>query len=189
MILNIGLLLVLLIGCSKTSVKTEDELLLKSDRIFNLLQDLNWVELGEHIHPEKEVVFSIFADVHNKENLLFNKEELQAFTADSPSYIWGYNLEEEPFVWTPNQLILDYFFKHYGQEELDYRIKSYNSSQSPGGGTLNTIPEFYPNGKYVEFYSPAPLSHDLKWQALRFVYEKHEGKWYLSAIVRDVYSP
>ena len=67
-----------------------------------------------------------------------------------------------------------------------YTKLSFNETSFDNASIKNTIHEYYPNAKYVEYYSPPLDEHSQLFQAIRFVYEERDGRWYLIGIARDV---
>ncbi len=175
----------------------EGELLEKSETIFRLLEQLNWTELADHTHPEKGIFFSFYADAGNpfSNEVTFSRSEFGELDGSEP-FIWGYDMGDYAFEFTVNDYISKFIVNHSmrwdgeNSQEIDYEIITFNNSVVQSGGIINTIPEYFPEAKYVEYYSPPP-SDDLwhQWQALRFIYEQYDGSWYLIGIARDVHSP
>jgi hypothetical protein len=173
---------------TEAPVSVEDLLLQKSDKVFLNLNELNWSNLSKEIHPKKGLTFSFYADLgspHSNE-ITFTKNEVENLSSDDEVYTWGYDFSDKPFDFTVNEYVKNGLFRNHAGKKGNYSKVTYHASSVDSGGIVNTIPEYYPNAKYVEYYSP---SEDVNWQALRFVYEKVEKEWYLFAIVRDVYSP
>lgn len=178
-------------------VDTETALLAKTEAVFSYLQNLNWPELAQLVHPDKGLFFSFYADAGSpySHEVAFTKAELSNLTGNEV-YIWGYDMGGYAFEFSVDEYVSKFIVQHSmrwdgeNSKPIDYSVITFNDSVVESGGIINTIAEYFPDAKYVEYYSPVP-SEDLwyEWQALRFIYEEHEGEWYLIGIARDVHSP
>ncbi|WBL17094.1 hypothetical protein [Sutcliffiella sp. NC1] len=167
----------------------------KTADVFKDMENLNWEGIATHVHEEKGLIFSFYANLgsYDSYEVKFTKSEVANLGEDTRSYIWGDGFDEKSFEYTPNDYVNSYLLKgYYSKEVLDYSVITYNEAAYVSGGIINTIHEHYPEAIYVDYFAPAPEGDDDKfhhWQALRFVYEEVEGEWYLIAIVRDVFNP
>ena len=154
------------------------------------------------VHPKLGVTFALYADYGNpvatggvnggpyisfsSEHLLDKNDEIYMFGAH---YAAGPDINYEMSL---NEYIQDILIYH-NDKLLPIREISYNEQLYPSGGIINTIHQYYPEAKYVEYYryeSAESINDDPNsTQSLRFVYQHYEGEWYLTAIVRDVHSP
>lgn len=178
-------------------VDEESKLLGKTERVFGLLKELQWVELAEHVHPELGLFFSFYADAGSpySHEVGFTKAELNELVG-TERYVWGYDMGDYEFEFSVNEYVEKFLlggsqrWDGLNTREVNYEVITFNESAFHSGGIINTIPEYFPNALYVEYYSPPPseeLGH--LWQALRFIYEEYGGQWYLIGIARDVHSP
>ncbi|MCT8138524.1 hypothetical protein H1D32_12700 [Anaerobacillus sp. CMMVII] len=175
----------------------ETVLLTKTETVFANLNTTNWSALANQVHPEKGLFFSFYAAVGspNSDEVHFTKENLGQLEG-TETYIWGYDMGDYAFEFSVNDYTSKFLVNHSmrwdgeNSKEIDYDVITFNDSVVQSGGIINTIPDFFPDAKYVEYYSTPP-SEELwhQWQALRFIYEEFEDEWYLIGIVRDVHSP
>jgi hypothetical protein len=175
----------------------ETGLLEKTETIFSYLKTVNWLNLADYVHPEKGLFFSFYASAGSpySDEVSLSKDEVRDLTG-SETFIWGYDMAEYAFEFSVNDYVEKFLlggsqrWDGGNTRELNYDVITFNDQAFHSGGIINTIPDYFPEAKYVEYYSPPPsdeLSH--QWQALRFIYEQHDGDWYLIGIARDVHSP
>ncbi|MFN7249701.1 MAG: hypothetical protein ACK4M9_02825 [Anaerobacillus sp.] len=178
-------------------VDIETELLSKTETIFDHLEAADWLKLADHVHPTEGLFFSFYADAGSpySNEVHFTIDELRHLEG-TETFIWGQDMGDYTFEFSVNdyveKILLGGSQQRNGQKtwEINYDVITFNDSEVDSGGIINTIPDYFPEAKYVEYYSPRP-SEELwyQWQALRFIYEEHEGEWYLIGIARDVHSP
>lgn len=178
-------------------IEIEIELLTKTETIFSNLEAFNWQELANDVHPEKGLFFSFYADTGSPfaQEVAFTKDALSELEG-TETFVWGYDMGDYKFEFPINEYVTTFLINHSqrwdgkNSTEVEYDVITFNDSVVQSGGIINTIPEYFPDAKYVEYYSPSP-SEELwhQWQALRFIYEEFDGQWYLIGIARDVHSP
>ncbi|QOY33853.1 hypothetical protein AWH56_013945 [Anaerobacillus isosaccharinicus] len=172
------------------------KLITTASAVFTHLENEAWELLMRFVHPDKGLLFSTYAFVDQEQDVTFTKEEVAAFASNENTYLFGQHYAKDGFVYefTPKEFI-DSLLMNYEQnmekKKVPYEIVTFNQVYQPSGGIINNIGEAYPEGRYVEFFAPAPSEEqEYLWQALRFVFEEGENRqWYLVAIVRDVHSP
>lgn len=168
------------------------KLLKDSEIIYRALEQLDYETIASKAHPQLGVTFPLFADYGNpkggvdegpyvsfsRKELLEKNDEIFQFGADN-----GDNI----FEMTLNEYIQNVLINHYNKM-LPIREISFNEQLYPKGGVINTIHQFYPEAKYVEYFRYESIDDPFSYQSLRFVYQVYEGEWYLTAIVRDVHT-
>ena len=174
----------------------QDELALteKTATIFKDLESLNWEGIATHVHEQKGLTFSFYANLGSFDSaeLTFTKSEVANLGEDNTSYVWGYDNADRGHEYTPNNYVKEILLKHeYSREVLDYAFVHFNKQAFVSGGVINTIHEYHPDAVYVDYFSPPTEAEygEYHWQALRFVYEQTDNQWHLIAIVRDVHNP
>ncbi|RXI98582.1 hypothetical protein DS745_19900 [Anaerobacillus alkaliphilus] len=180
----------------KTESTIRATLIPKASAALTHLEHEAWELLMRFIHPDKGLLFSPFANVDKEQDVKFTREEVAAFATDEKTYIFGHHfaMDNYEYEYTPKDFVKSIFinfeYQNLIEEKVPYQIVTFNQEYKSSGGIINNIPEAYPEGRYVEFFAPAPSDNEVLWQALRFVFEEGEDKqWYLVAIVRDVHSP
>ena len=111
-----------------------------------------------------------------------SKKEISGI--NDTKYLWGADESDKEFEMTLHEYVQQMLLRRWGREEVDYNIITFNKPAENFAGVINTIHEFYPNAKYVEYYSPGETEH--LFQSLRFIYQERDGEWYLIGIARDV---
>lgn len=158
----------------------------------SILEDFvseNSTKLIEFIHPNKGVRFSSSAYVDIKSDMVFSKEQIQQLWQDTKTYTWG-NSEGtgDPIVLTPKQYCRNYMLKRDFLKQASVHI---NNNQAKGN-TTNNVADTYPGTTTVEYYiqpSTKGGSAQMDWAALRLIFEKLDGNWYLVAVINDQWSP
>ena len=169
------------------------KLLKDSELIYRALEQLDYETIASMTHPQLGVTFPLFADYGNpvggvnegpyvslsRTELLEKNDEVYQFGADNGDNIFEMSLNE----------YIQNFLVNHNNQSLPIREISYNEQLYPKGGVINTIHQYFPKAKYVEYFRYESIDNPISYQSLRFVYQEYEGEWYLTAIVRDVYSP
>jgi hypothetical protein len=145
--------------------------------------------LAEFAHPNKGVRFSPIAHINIKDDVVFNKLQIQKLWENKQTYTWGHDEGTgDPIVMTPKQ-----YCQHYISER-DFLNKStvkINGSQAKSN-TINNIAEVYSGAISVEYYIQPSIKDgvlQIDWAALRLVFEKIGQNWYLLAVINDQWSP
>ena len=178
------------------------KLLKDTEIIYRALEQLDYETIASMVHPQIGVTFALYSDygppvatggVNGGPYLSFSREQL--IENNDQIYMFGIHYAAGPeinYEMSLNEYIQDVLIYHY-EKLLPIREISYNEQLFPSGGIINTIHQYYPEAKYVEYYryeeSDGSIYGPFNAQSLRFVYQDYEGEWYLTAIVRDVYSP
>ena len=167
--------------------ETEKELLALSEEIFSLLKASNFEKISELVDAEHGVTFAFYADFGNPDGYggqYVNLSKNEISKANDTKYLWGKDEAEREFEISLHEYVQQMLLQRWGKEEVDYSIITFNEPAENFAGVLNTIHEYYPNAKYVEYYSPGKDEHSF--QSLRFIYQQRDGEWYLIGIARDV---
>ncbi|MEA3276099.1 MAG: hypothetical protein U9Q81_12570 [Pseudomonadota bacterium] len=144
--------------------------------------------LASLVHPNKGVRFSPAAYVILDEDVVFTRDQASVFWTDAKTHLWGYaEGSGNPIGMTSaayaERYILDRDFAH----PSSVRINDDHSS----GTTHNNAAEAYPGATRVEYYiepSAGEAEGGSDWAALRLVFEKLDGSWYLIAVIHDAWS-
>ncbi|WP_336045980.1 hypothetical protein [Solibacillus ferritrahens] len=169
--------------------ETEKKLLALSEEIFSLLKDSNYEKFAEKVDQEHGVTFAFYADFghpdgYGGEYVNLSKKEISE--RNNTKYLWGADESGKEFEMSFHEYVQQFLLRKWGMSDADYSIITFNEPGENFAGVINTIHEFYPNAKYVEYYSPGETEH--LFQSLRFIYQERDGEWYLIGIARDVAS-
>lgn len=167
--------------------ETEKELLALSEEVFSLLKESSFEKIAEKVDPEHGVTFAFYADFGNPDGYggeYVNLSKKEISEKNNTKYLWGMDESEKEFELTLHEYVQQMLIQRWGKEEVNYSITTFNEPAENFAGVINTIHEYYPDAKYVEYYSPGINEH--LFQSLRFIYQKRDGEWYLIGIARDV---
>ena len=153
-----------------------------SIRILNSLQKKNYDEFTEYIHPEKGVRFSMYAYVDSGKNKVFSREDFQKYIRSDIRITFGEkDGTGEKYVVSLGKYIQEWVLKR-DFSEAELLLNTFKGE----GNSLNNLNEIYPNSEFVEFYISGTEQYSgMDWNALRLVFEKRDGKYYLIAIIND----
>jgi len=175
----------------KTNISTNQAKGLIEDsanKIINYLENNMFTELSNYVHPQKGVRFSPYAYVR-EDDIVFTAEHLKSFHdkefwSNNIKYPWGnYDGSGEPIELTFSEYFYDFIYDKY-YSRADYIL--YNQTIVLGN-SINNAANFYNNPIIVEYYFEPinPKYGGMDWSALRLVFEKFEGQWYLVGIIHD----
>lgn len=167
--------------------ETEKELLALSEEIYSLLKEASYEKVAEKVDPEHGVTFAFYADFGNPDGYggeYVNLSKKEISEKNNTKYLWGMDESEKEFELTLHEYVQQMLIQRWGKEEVNYSITTFNEPAENFAGVFNTIHEYYPDAKYVEYYSPGETEH--LFQSLRFIYQERDGEWYLIGIARDV---
>ena len=172
---------------TQPAIDIEQHLLQLSDELMTYLKQQQFDKFIEYVDPVDGALFSFFADFGDPEGyggpyIALTKKQLANSEAE---YIWAYDKSGKAFKMTFPQYVNDFLLKRHGHN-IVYTTISFNETFSNHKSINNTIHEYYPDAKYVEYYSPPLDEAGQLLQAIRFVYQERDGEWYLIGIARDV---
>lgn len=171
---------------SDSLVATTDTLSLAdySKQVLQLLKKKRYPELQSHIHPEKGLRFSPYGYINVQSDVRIQANQFPALIRKKDSTLWGsYDGTGEDIKLTFPEYAATFI---YDVDFLKAEKFSINQSLS-SGNTLNNLQDVYSQAEYTESYFSGfqKKYQGMDWKALRLVYEKHEGKYYLVGIVHD----
>ena len=172
---------------TQPAIDIEQHLLKRSEQLITHLQYKEFDKFIEYVDPMDGALFSFFADFGDPQGyggpyITLTRQQLANSEAE---HIWGYDESGKAFEMTFPQYVNDFLLKRHGHD-IVYTKVSFNKTALNNASIKNTIHEYYPNAKYVEYYSPPLDENSELFQAIRFVYQEREGEWYLIGIARDV---
>lgn len=135
-------------------------------------------------HPDRGIRFSPYCYVDTKKDLVFQADQLDRLPADKTVRTWGsYDGSGEPMELTFADFYTKLLYNHdYAKpEKIGYNV-FYGK-----GNTANNIREVYPDSITVEYYFSGfdAKLEGIDWSSLILVFEKKDGTWYVSGIVRN----
>ena len=164
------------------SFSTEVALKKTNDELLQALKVNYYDVFANYIHPQKGVRFSMYAFVNTTEDKHFTKVDFEKYYPTKTIFTWGSrDGSGEIFKATVDQYMKNWVFKK------DFTKSEYAFNKFLGGGnSLNNLKEIYPNTNFTENYiSGSEKNGGMDWNALRFVFEEFEGKYYVVAVIND----
>lgn len=184
--------------CSCTSQRTVTEVE-KDKKINNSVIDVtnevldafekkDGEQLAKLVHPNKGVRFSSSAFVDLEVDRVFSHVQIEQFWEDNHTYTWGYeDASGDPIVQTPAQYCREYIMT---QDFRQLAAVNVNDDQA-AGNTANNAATVYPTATRVEYYiKPSMLNSNeqVDWEALRLIFERQNGSWFLVGVIHDQWS-
>lgn len=167
------------------ALSTEVVLKKTNDELLQALKVGYYDMFANYIHPEKGVRFSMYAYISIKEDKHFSKSDFIKYYPTNTVFTWGSrDGSGDLYKATIDQYIKKWVFVR------DFTKSQYSMNTFQGrGNTLNNLPEIYPNTDFTEnFIKGTEENSEIDWNSLRFVFEKYEGKYYLIAVVNDLWT-
>lgn len=164
------------------ALSTEVALKKTNDEVLQALKVGYYDIFANYIHPQKGVRFSMYAFVNKNEDKQFSKADFEKYLPSKTVFTWGSrDGSGEIYKATLNSYLKDWVFKK------DFTKSEYGYNKFLGGGnSLNNLKEIYPNTYFTENYiSGSEKYSGMDWNALRFVFEEFEGKYYIVAVIND----
>ena len=170
--------------CRLTPAQAAQVIAGEAEQVLNALRARNMPELSNHVHPVKGLRFSPYVDIDAKRSVVSSAAELVAALEDGRARRWG---SEDGSGEPISRSFADYYKRFiYDRDFASAPEKRFNEF----GKTSTTRPniwEVYPNAIVVEAHVPGtkPASEGMDWASLLLVFEQHDSRWYLSALVHD----
>ncbi len=155
---------------------------------MNLSQG-NFNNIAQYIHPKKGVQFSMYAYIQPKKDKRFSRQQFLTYLKKSKiKFTWGeYDSIEKKLITT----LPKYLTEWVEAKKFDNGIVSVNDFKG-FGNSLNNLEKIYPHNKgyqMVEFYDKGSKKYDgMDWRVMRLVFEEYQGRYYLVAIVTDMWT-
>ena len=170
---------------SVASVKTLEDV---NAAVLNAFGDKDMAKLALYVHPAKGVRFSPYAYVNTEENVIIRQKDIAGLMKETAARTWGTeDGSGEPIDKTFAEYYTRFVFDHDFRKAPDIHMNEVNSY----GSSTNNIAEAYPGASWFEYHFPGFDSQydGMDWRALRLVYEKDDGRWYLVGVIHDEWGP
>ncbi|MCD8511279.1 MAG: hypothetical protein LRY73_16370 [Bacillus sp. (in: Bacteria)] len=159
-----------------------DELRNAADNVVIALENKNFQNLSEYVHPSRGVRFSPYGYVNKDEDLQFSNEEVASFHEDTTEYEWGtQDGSGHTIRLTPEEYYEEYIYIRDFSREAE--VIAINEIESYGNVIVN-VEEKYEDAQFVSYYV-SETEGELNWANLILVFEEEDDNWYLVAIVVD----
>jgi len=175
-------------GDASAVKKSTDTVLVElSKSILKSLKVQDYKALAGYVHPVNGVRFTPYSFVDAKRDRVLKAAEIQNISKSKKKLKWGdYDGSGEPIKMTSaeyfSRFVYDADFLGKGEITVNEVIQS--------GNTVNNIKEAYPGCDFVEFMIPMidPQYEGADWRALRLVFKKENGKYFLIAVIHNEFT-
>ncbi len=166
--------------------KVDKDLIKYSQQVIHAIKELKTEELANYISPVEGVRLSPYGYIDKKNDIILSKAELNELwtTSSKIKKKWGsYDGSGEPIKMT----IKEYFKRFVYDVDFEKAPNISTNACLGGGNSQNNISEVYDGCEYVEYYFEGfdQKYEGMDWKALRLVYKKQEGSYFLVGIVHD----
>jgi len=152
--------------------------------ILEQIKNKNYSSLSQYAHPDSGIRFSPYGYVNTATDIVIKPGQFRSMINDSTKLVWGHYDGSGDEIYLTFKEYFDKFV--YNVDFLNPEKLSINQSAAKGN-SLNNIIKVYPNAEYTESYFSGfdKKYNGMDWQALRLVYKKQAGNYYLVGIVHD----
>lgn len=159
-----------------------------SAEILPLLQSQDFAVLATFISPELGTRISPYGYVNVDKDLVFTREQVAAFRSNQGIYRWGVQAGRGMDI---NLTVAEYRPEYATSQTPAQEWGLLLDPSRKASNTIDYFAEVYPDGHYVEYLQPGTEAYGyLDWQSLRLGFQQSgEGAYYLSAIIRDEWTP
>lgn len=163
----------------------KDSLLYQLNReILATIKSKNYEKLSTYFHPESGVRFSPYGHIDTATDVVLKRNAFMQLIASARKIRWGsYDGSGEPIELTMQAYLLKFV---YNADFLHAETISLNKPVKTGN-TRNNISDLYKEADFIDnYFSGFEKKYEgMDWTALRLVFSKFEGKYYLIALVHD----
>lgn len=155
-----------------------------SKGILKAMKARDYRALAGYIHPVQGVRFTPYSFVDAEKDRVLKAADIKNISKSKKKLNWGdYDGSGEPIKMTAEE-----YFKRFvydadflGKGEITVNKVIYS------GNTVNNVTEAYPGCEFVEFMIPMvdPQYEGADWRALRLVFKKENGKYYLIGVIHN----
>lgn len=151
--------------------------------------DGNFEQFAQYIHPVAGIRFSPYAYVEKETDKVFTADAFREQVTKNPKQklVWG---TYDPVGETIKLTVAGYF-KEFVTDKNYLGEGKFAYNETLGGGTvINNLSEIYPDAPRVEAnWTPKDEEKaPFEWGTVRMVFQEHEGKYYLIAVVHDAWN-
>jgi hypothetical protein len=164
---------------TETTLEVNDTVAIKTltKEILTSLKNKNYESFAGYFHPDLGVRFSPYAYVDTVKDVHLSAGEFTQAINSRKKLTWG----EADGTGDPIRLTIPEYLNYYGNF-LDAKKTAVNKMIGVGN-SVNNLEEIYPDALYTENFNTG--KHEMAWSALRLVFKKETGQFYLIAIVHD----
>lgn len=157
-----------------------------SDEVLVALKNKDWETAAAYFHPTEGVRFSPYSYINTVSDVCLTADEFLELVKKKNILVWGemdgtgdtIRLDIENYI---NRFVLD---KNY-DTVTDRTLNNYVHH----GSSLDNLSEIYPQADVVEYYVPGSEEFaQMDWGQLKLVFKMEDYKYYLIAIIRNVWT-
>ena len=164
--------------------KKSESIITKSNNVLLAIKNKDMEKLSTYVHPDKGLIFTPYAYVDPKKDIVFTANSVKGLLQDNKKYSWGaYDGTGDPIELTFN----DYYNKFIYDVDFTNAVIIGNNHRIGQGNSLNNIEQVFPSAVFIEYHFPGfeKQYEGMDWRSLRLVFEKKNDIWYLIAIIHD----
>lgn len=167
---------------------TEKSVLEAAADVLDALEGRDASRLASFVHPEKGVRFSPSAYVDVENDCVLSADQITHLWTDRKTHAWGYaDGSGDPIRMTPDEYLSEYVLSRNFRQPSSTNV----NDDEAFGNTTNNAATVYPAGTRVEYYIRASVKdsvEQLDWAALRLVFERFGGAWFLVGVIHHRWS-
>jgi hypothetical protein len=170
--------------CRFTPEEAQQVIAAQAAQVLDALAARNMRVLATHVHPIKGLRFSPYVDVDPKRSVVLAAPDVPKAFDDRRPRVWG----SEDGTGDPiSRSFAEYYTRFVYDREFASGAHERFNEFGAKSTTQSNLWELYPNAIVVEYHVPGtkPESEGMDWASLLLVFEQHESRWYVSAIVHD----
>lgn len=169
-------------GNSIESARAKQLIAARARETILALKRRDMQRLSGLVHPTKGVRFTPYNYTDVKEDRVFRRAQVKGLLANRKKYLWGsYDGSGDPIRLTfrkyYNQFVYDWDFA--SDKEVRYNVSARTNTN------YDNVYEIYPDSIVVEYLNPGTVESGMDWSALRLVFEKKNGTWYLVGVLHN----
>jgi hypothetical protein len=164
--------------------KSNETLIKLNKEILVAIKKQDYQSLANYIHPTLGVRLSPYGTISINNDAIINATELLKMMKENTKLFWGnYDGTGDPIDLSAK----DYFEQFVYDEDFLNAEKVTINRSSATGNSINNISLVYPQNDYIEnYFSGIDKKYEgMDWRALRLVFQKEGGKYYLIGIIHD----
>jgi hypothetical protein len=167
-----------------TAIGGDSAVLTISKEVLTALKERDYDSFAEYIHPTGGVRFSPYAYVDTSTDIVLTKEKFLKMADSKEKIHWGDYDGSGDLI----KMNIRAYFKKFVYDKDFLNAERTNLNEIHGrGNTPDNLETVYLNAPFTESYFSGfeEKYGGIDWRALKLVYVKHEGKYYLIAVIHS----
>jgi hypothetical protein len=156
------------------------------DEIISALKKSGWEKFAAYFHPTEGVRFSPYAYVNTVTDVCLTKDEFLNLAKSGNVIVWG---EFDGTGDTIRYNLNDYVKRFVMDKPYDTVTERTLNNYVHHGSSLDNLREIYPDVEVVEYYVPGTEEYaQMDWGQLKLVFKMDANKFYLIAVIHNVWT-